>query len=95
MKLSKNNPLRRPGYRYFILFHGAASIGGGFHFVASHWLLYDETKSPASTAWLVLSYLMPPLLLSEIRARPSKVTVAKAAFAILAGPRSALDIFGT
>ena len=63
MKLSKNNPLRRPGYRFFILFHGAASIGGGFHFVASHWLLYDETKSPASTAWLVLSYLMPPLLM--------------------------------
>lgn len=63
MKLSPNNPLRRPGYRFFMLFHVATSIGGGFHFVASHWVLYDDTKSPASTAWLVLSYLMPPLLL--------------------------------
>ncbi len=63
IKLAKNNPLRRPGYRFFMLFHVATSIGGGFHFVASHWVLYDETKSPASTAWLVLSYLMPPLFL--------------------------------
>jgi MFS transporter, DHA3 family, macrolide efflux protein len=63
MKLSKNNPLRRSGYRFFMLFHLATSIGGGFHFVASHWILYDETESPASTAWLVICYLMPPLLL--------------------------------
>ena len=63
MKLSKNNPLRRSGYRFFILFHMVTSIGGGFHFVASHWVLYDETKSATSTAWLVLSYLMPSLVL--------------------------------
>ena len=63
MKLSKNNPLRRSGYRFFMLFHMATSIGGGFHFVASHWVLYDETKSATSTAWLVLSYLMPSLVL--------------------------------
>jgi hypothetical protein len=82
MKLSPNNPLRRPGYRFFMLFHVATSIGGGFHFVASHWVLYDDTKSPASTAWLVLSYLNAALAIASLlrgaggSLQPSKGIVA-------------------
>ena len=41
-------------------------MGGGFHFVASHWILYQDQESPASTAWLVLSYLVPLLLVNPI-----------------------------
>lgn len=49
-----------------MLFQTIGSMGGGFHFVASHWILFEETGSTKATAWLVLSYLMPPLLLLPV-----------------------------
>ena len=41
-------------------------MGGGFHFVASHWILYERTESPQSTAWLVISYMLPLLIVNPI-----------------------------
>ena len=49
-----------------MLFQAATSMGGGFHFVASHWILYKETESPVSTAWLVISYMLPLLFINPI-----------------------------
>ena len=66
MKLSPDNPFRRPGYRFFLLFQVITSMGGGFHFVASHWILYKDQESPASTAMLVLSYMVPMLIVMPI-----------------------------
>ncbi|MBT7854441.1 MAG: MFS transporter [Opitutae bacterium] len=66
MKLSPDNPLRRAGYRFFMLFQTVTSMGGGFHFVASHWILYEETQSPVSTAWLVICYMLPLLFINPI-----------------------------
>ncbi len=66
MKLSPNNPLRRPGYRFFMLFQVVTSMGGGFHFVASHWILYGETGSTSSTAWLVISHMLPVFLTNPV-----------------------------
>ena len=66
MKLSPENPLRRTGFRLLMLFQTIGSMGGGFHFVASHWILFEETGSTKATAWLVLSYLMPPLFLLPV-----------------------------
>lgn len=49
-----------------MLFQAVTSMGGGFHFVASHWILYKETGSPASMAWLVLSYMLPVFFINPI-----------------------------
>ena len=66
MKLSPDNPLHRPGYRFFMLFQAVTSMGGGFHFVASHWILYKETGSPVSTAWLVISHMLPIFFVNPV-----------------------------
>ncbi len=66
MKLSPDNPLRLPGFRFMMFFHSIGSMGGGFHFVAGHWILFEETGSTKATAWLVLSYLMPPLFILPV-----------------------------
>ena len=49
-----------------MLFEVVTSMGGGFHFVASHWILYQDQESPASTAWLVLCYMVPLLIVNPI-----------------------------
>ena len=41
-------------------------MGGGFHFVASHWILYERTESAQSMAWLVISYMLPLLIVNPI-----------------------------
>jgi predicted MFS family arabinose efflux permease len=61
-RLSPSNPLHQPGYRYFLVFAVCSAMGGGFHFVAGYWLLYNDTHSPTSVAWLILAFWMPSLL---------------------------------
>ena len=49
-----------------MFFQVVTSMGGGFHFVASHWILYQDQQSPSSNAWLVLSYMVPMLIVNPI-----------------------------
>lgn len=59
--LAPSNPLRRAGYRYLIYFSLIVAMGGGFHFIGSYWILYRETSSPSSVAWLIMAYWVPSL----------------------------------
>ena len=65
-RLSPSNPLRRPGYRYFLAFAVCSAMGGGFHFVAGYWVLYEHTSSPTSVAWLILAFWVPSLLVLPV-----------------------------
>jgi len=60
--LSPYNPLKKPGYRFFVLLALAASTGGGYHFIASYWILYGETGSTTSVAWLGIFFFVPSIL---------------------------------
>jgi MFS family permease len=66
LRLSPSNPLKKPGYRYFLILAVASAMGGGFHFVAGYWVLYEHTSSPASVAWLILAFWLPSLLVLPI-----------------------------
>ncbi|MCA9122793.1 MAG: MFS transporter [Planctomycetaceae bacterium] len=59
--LAPSNPLRRAGYRYLMSFSLLVAMGGGFHFIGSYWILYTDTSSPSSVAWLILAYWVPSL----------------------------------
>ncbi len=59
--LAPSNPLRRAGYRYLMAFSLFVAMGGGFHFIGSYWILYRETSSPASVAWLIIAFWVPSL----------------------------------
>lgn len=63
LRLSPSNPLRKAGYRYFLLFAVFAAMGGGFHFVAGYWVLYEYTSSPTSVAWLIIAFWVPSLVI--------------------------------
>jgi len=59
--LAPANPLRRAGYRYLMSFSLIVAMGGGFHFIGSYWILYRDTSSPSSVAWLIMAYWVPSL----------------------------------
>lgn len=61
--LSPSNPLKRPGYRFFTLIAVVAGMGGGFHFIASYWLLFTETSSSIDISKLVISYILPCIII--------------------------------
>jgi MFS family permease len=61
LRLSSSNPLRKAGYRFFLAFAVFSAMGGGFHFVAGYWVLYEHTSSPTSVAWLILAFWVPSL----------------------------------
>ena len=66
LQLSLTNPLRKPGYRFFLLISACAAMGGGFHFVASYWILYSETSSPSAVAWLSIAFWAPSLIVMPV-----------------------------
>ena len=64
--LAPSNPLRRPGYRYMMSFSAVVAMGGGFHFIASYWLLWEKTTRPESIAWLSIAFWVPSLIVMPI-----------------------------
>ena len=66
MRLSPSNPLRRPGYRYLVSFTALAAMGGGFHFVASFWIVYAQSSSATDVAWLIIAFWLPSLLILPV-----------------------------
>ena len=65
-QLAPDNPLRKAGYRYFLLFSACGAMGGGFHFVAGYWIIFEHTSSPSSVALLILAFWMPSLLVLPV-----------------------------
>ncbi|MBC8356093.1 MAG: MFS transporter [Planctomycetes bacterium] len=64
--LAPSNPLQRPGYRFLMSFSLLVAMGGGFHFIGSYWILYRETSSPSSVAWLIIAYWVPSLFVMPV-----------------------------
>ena len=95
------NLFANAGYRYFLGFNSISSIGGGFHFIASYWLLYSRTESSSAVAWLIIAFWLPSVLVMPFGGvlldrwnRRRFLVGLSVYFALLDGVLAAIMMFG-